>query len=296
MDSTLPALEDCAMAAGPSDDFHVRRMLVAEAGWMIQLAADEGWNPGVDDADLFFGTDPAGFLVGELGGRPVGCLAAVAYGDSFGFIGLYIVVPEHRGRGYGWALWEAGMARLGGRNIGLDGVVAQQDNYRRSGFRLAYRQIRHVVTGEDYPRRGAVDLSAVPFERIEQYDRLHFAAPRTAFLRRWLGQPSAHGFAAFGEDGSLLGYGVTRRCREGHKIGPLFAGSPAIAEQVLGALLSLHQGEPVYLDTPEANRDALRLARAFGMTPVFETARMYTHGDPGFAVGDVYGVTTFELG
>ena len=40
------------------------------------------------------------------------------------------------------AIWNAAMDSLAGRNVGLDGVVAQQDNYRKSGFRLAYRNVR----------------------------------------------------------------------------------------------------------------------------------------------------------
>ena len=65
----------------------------------IRLAADEGWNPGLHDAAAFFDADPEGFLVGILDGRPIGCISAVRYPDRFGFIGLYIVVPEHRGKG-----------------------------------------------------------------------------------------------------------------------------------------------------------------------------------------------------
>ena len=67
----------------------------------------------------------------------------VKYGQGFGFLGFYIARPEIRGKGYGIRVWRAGMARLQGRNVGLDGVVAQQDNYRKSGFRLAWNNIRH---------------------------------------------------------------------------------------------------------------------------------------------------------
>ncbi len=35
------------------------------------------------------------------------------------------------------------MARLGARTVGLDGVVAQQENYKKSGFVLAHRNVRH---------------------------------------------------------------------------------------------------------------------------------------------------------
>jgi hypothetical protein len=53
-----------------------------------------------------------------------------------------MIVPHWRGQGIGWRLWTRGMARLAGHLVGLDGVPAQQDNYRKSGFTLAWRNVR----------------------------------------------------------------------------------------------------------------------------------------------------------
>ena len=113
-----------------------------ELPFAIDLAAREGWNPGVYDAESFFAADPGAFLIGELQGEPVGCISAVSYAGRYGFVGLYIVRPEFRGHGHGMRLWEAAMVRLRGHNIGLDGVVAQQANYARSGFHLAHRNVQ----------------------------------------------------------------------------------------------------------------------------------------------------------
>jgi len=112
---------------------------------MAEWAADEGWNPGNTDALAFHVADPGAFLIGRLDGRPVACVSVVRYGASLGFLGFYIARPEARGKGYGIRVWDAGMARLKGRNVGLDGVVAQQHNYMKSGFRLAWNNIRHEV-------------------------------------------------------------------------------------------------------------------------------------------------------
>ena len=132
----------------------VRRMTEADLALALEWAAAEGWNPGLHDARSFYAADPQGFLLAELDGAPAGSVSAVRYGADFGFLGLYIVRPEFRGRGFGLKLWRAALDHLGDRIVGLDGVVAQQGNYRRSGFALAFRNIRQ--RGEGGGRRRPV--------------------------------------------------------------------------------------------------------------------------------------------
>lgn len=47
---------------------------------------------------------------------------------------------------------------------------------------------------------------------------------------------------------------------------------------------------------PETNAPAVALVEKLGLTPSFETARMYTGPVRPFAVDRVHGVTTLELG
>jgi hypothetical protein len=68
------------------------------------------------------------------------------------------------------------------------------------------------------------------------------------------------------------------------------------AEVVLQALLARAGGGEIFLDVPAVNRDAVGLAEGLGLTPVFETARMYTGAIPPLRLDRVFGVTTFELG
>jgi ribosomal protein S18 acetylase RimI-like enzyme len=276
-------------------DLTIRTMNPADLESAVDWAAGEGWNPGLDDAAAFRTADPEGFLIGEIGGEPVGCLSVVAYGDDFGFLGFYIVRPEFRGKGYGLRIWQAGMERLGGRNIGLDGVVAQQDNYRRSGFRYAYANERFEGTGGGPAPDGVVDLADIPFPHVAVYDREIFRAPRETFLRAWIARPGGRSLGV-AEGESLRGFGVIRPCRTGHKIGPLFADTEEIAERLFANLVAGVPGDPVFLDVPRPNAAAVALAERHGMAPVFETARMYTRDDPGVPIERVFGVTTFELG
>lgn len=244
----------------------------------IDWAAAEGWNPGLYDADCFYAADPHGFLVGLLGDEPVATISVVKYGADFGFLGFYMVKPAYRGKGYGIQLWNSGLTYLRGRTIGLDGVVAQQNNYKKSGFALAYRNIRYQgIGGGHLPvDAGIVPLSTIPFDALCAYDKAFFPGQRLQFLKCWIDQPQSAALCVL-QDRTLAGYGVLRSCRTGYKIGPLFADSPALAERLFMALKAhAPEGEPIFLDTPAVNSAAVDLAERHKMVAVFETARMYT--------------------
>jgi ribosomal protein S18 acetylase RimI-like enzyme len=276
-------------------DFLVRPMTPGEVELSLEWAASEGWNPGKHDARCFRAADPNGFFIGTLQGEPVGCISAVAYDERFGFIGLYLVKPEFRGMGLGMRIWQHGVAYLGNRNVGLDGVVAQQANYRKSGFRLAYRNIRFQSVVEGAVGARVSRVSELPFNQLSNYDQRFFPACRARFLREWVGQADSVALAVV-QDARITGYGVLRACVAGYKIGPLFADNEQIAEELLGALSVSVPGELITLDVPETNPAAIALAERHGMTRIFETARMYTKALPALPVDHVFGVTSFELG
>ncbi|MBR8836513.1 MAG: GNAT family N-acetyltransferase [Stigonema ocellatum SAG 48.90 = DSM 106950] len=279
-----------------TDNFTVRPMNRSELDLVIDWAADEGWNPGTYDAEYFYQADPCGFLVGELNNELVGSISAVAYSKHFGFLGFYIVKPQFRGQGFGMKIWKAAMLYLGAEcNIGLDGVIAQQQNYQKSGFQIAYNHIRYEGVGGGVVPDDIVELTTVPFEELVAYDRQFFPAERQDFLRRWIKQPNS---AALGvvREGHVVGYGVIRQSRTGYRIGPLNATDEQIAEQLLLALVAFGSDAPVYIDVPDANPEAIKLAQRYGMKPVFETARMYTKKIPNLPINRVFGVTTLEIG
>jgi len=186
-----------------------------DARRMAEWAGDEGWNPGNTDIHAFFATDPGGFLVGRLDGEPVTCISVVKYGQGFGFLGFYIARPVARGKGYGLKIWDAGMARMAGRNVGLDGVPAQQANYRKSGFRLAWNNIRYEgppPVGKPPAGVSLVDARSVPFDRLAAYDRRFFCEARDSFLAAWITLPERAALVAL-RDGKLAGFAVMRSCR-----------------------------------------------------------------------------------
>src|SRR5215470_14904989 len=222
------------------DAFRVRTMSPDEVALAVDWAAAEGWNPGLTDATCFAAAAPDGFLLGELAGAPASILSVVNYDEHFSFLGFYIVRPDLRGRGLGLRIWQAGMARAGSRAIGLDGVVAQQDNYRKSGFVFAYNNIRYggwvAPLVEAQPT--TVPLTEVSFDLISRSDATVFPAARPTFLYTWISAADHIGRALI-RDGRLVAWGVIRPCRSGRKIGPLVADDRAAAEAVFASLIAV---------------------------------------------------------
>lgn len=169
--------------------------------------------------------------------------------------------------------------------------------YARLGYRRAHRSTRHsfIPKQQQAPLREIVSLSQVPLATLAAYDRAHFFAPSDRFLERWVSQLHTVGLALI-DDAQLKGYGVLRKCRVGHKIGPLFADAPDIAEVLFGALCNNALGEQVFIDIPEPNQAGLELAAKHGMSPVFACERMYLRGDPGLPLEQIYGIASFEAG
>ena len=279
--------------------YQIRAISQAELEIPISWAVREGWNPGLYDAEAFYAADPQGFLMGFLDEEPISSISAVAYDNIFGFLGFYIVKPEYRGRGYGYRLWEESLKHLPTQNVGLDGVVDQQANYKKSGFKLAYRNIRYEGIGsekQEASRSDIVSLSEISFSQLLAYDSQIFPTQRAPFLKKWIRQPESLAIG-FIEDKQLRGYGMVRKCQTGYKVGPLFADGKFEAITLFEHLRSFVGNNPIFLDVPEINEDAVEMAKeGYQMEPMFETARMYTKRAPKVPMEKVFGVTTFELG
>jgi GNAT superfamily N-acetyltransferase len=280
--------------------FAIGRMRRDEVPVLEGWAADEGWNPGLADLGIAWETDPAAFIALRRGEELAGAGTILSYGDRFGFMGLFIVRRDLRGRGLGAALWHHRLDRLRkrlrpGAPIGMDGVFELVPFYAKGGFVLAYRDLRFDGVAAGEADRDAVSLAEAGFDAIDDYDRRHVPAPRSAFLGRWLEQPGAH-VVALREQGAVVGYGVARPCHSGYRIAPVFADRPDLAERVVAHLMSCVAGEPVQLDVPEPNRPGLELAARFSLVESFGCARMYFGPDPRLPVERIFGVTSFEFG
>jgi len=279
----------------------IRNMRRGELDTLVDWAAAEGWNPGLNDADIFWATDPEGFIAAEIDGAMIGGGSIVSYGGQYGFMGFFIVHPDYRGHGLGNTLWHARLQRLIGRLkspavIGMDGVFDMQSYYAKGGFRFAVRDLRFEATAQTFQTSPDIhDMAEIDFADIDAYDRAHFPAPRSGFLRDWISQAGAHALASV-QAGRLTGFGVVRPCRQGYKIGPLFADTPEVAEALFRALSTRVAGSDIYIDVPEDNRPAMALTQRHGMKEVFGCAKMYYGPRPQLREDGIFAVTTFELG
>ena len=60
-------------------------------GTILDWAAAEGWNPGLDDAVAIHAADPDRFLLGSIDGQPIGAVSVVRYGTAFAFLVLAVL-------------------------------------------------------------------------------------------------------------------------------------------------------------------------------------------------------------
>ena len=286
-------------------------MTRAELNVLVDRAANEGWNTGLHDAEVFWATNPDAFIAAEFNGKMIGGGSIVNYGRFCGFMGFFIIHPQFRGRGFGAQLWLARRERLIKRlqapaRIEMDGVFHMQSFYAKGGFKFLRRDLRFQGVATETmgnavnPQaacagRSVVDLLAVAFDEVNQYDQSIFVAPRAEFLRRWISQPACHALGVV-ENRKLVGYSVARACRVGYKIGPLFANNPVIANMLFESLLGRLPQQQVQIDVPECNAPGLEMVKRCGLKEVFGCARMAFGAPLPRPQHNIFGVTTFELG
>jgi len=278
-------------------DIIIRTIRPDEIGIPVEWARQEGWNPGINDAACHYAVDPAGWFCAERDGEIIGVVVGTNYDESFSFGGFYIIHPSIRDQGIGWPLCQRMLAHVGDRNFGVDGVFEMQNKYdSRMGMTFAYRNIRWQGINQSHRSGDLIQASEVPFSSLLAYDTAHFPAERRSFLQQWIRQEGGSALVKMTSDEKVAGYGVIRPCFEGYKIGPIFADTPLIADEIFDDLTAFFPGETIFFDTPEPNAHAVQMAKRRGMTEVFGTARMYSKSIPQLPLHEIFGVTTFELG
>ncbi|KAF9407095.1 hypothetical protein BGZ94_002829 [Podila epigama] len=234
--------------------FTISRLSREEArSHFFKWAISEQWNPtegaaldGTDgDIDkIYYNIDNEGFFAGKVSSpqapepRIVSIISGLRYSPQQAYIGYYIVDPAERGRGYGlktfrYALDSLRKGSLGDGNndtpvsVGLDGVMAQTDNYRKSGFtQVVWRNerrhgsdLRRLVDEQEHGLatrlRAGEEPSVVDIEtlfgpesklsddeiealyaQLAAMDTKYTGLQRPGFYKDWVQFHAAHGGAA----------------------------------------------------------------------------------------------------
>lgn len=269
----------------------IRTMTEQDLAMVLDWAGAEGWNPGIEDAASFRAADPDGFFLAEIDGDPVAAISVVNHDRAHAFLGLYICRPAYRGKGHGFALWQAALEHAGDRTVTLDGVAEQQANYARSGFVFAGRTLRHALGSVPLADSEARPAQDADLPALMKMDRTASGHARDGFARAWFAGTDTRTTWVLGPEGAPTAFATHRLCRSGVKIGPLLARTEAEAR----GLLAKAPRAPVFIDVPEGTALEASVG-SIGFEPVFQTARMHRGPAPQGAPPAYYAVATLELG
>lgn len=226
----------------------------ASAFWW-PLIRDLGWNRSAADGPMHFHAALDGqswlLITPEKEKTPQGCVVAFPYPNKTAWIGFFIMNESYRGQGLGGVLWRA-MDKIwnlrGTEIIGLDGVQEQVKTYERRGFIDTARIPLMVGSAEDFRKAaytpgsdnkdGIVkDIKTVDRSALAQLDQALTGLDRSVYwsTSNVLSRDDVFGYtySALSSPASITGFVLVRGCEEGHRIGPLYAPSPAIAADLL---------------------------------------------------------------
>ncbi|KAG0358042.1 hypothetical protein BG005_002792 [Podila minutissima] len=303
----------------------------------------EHWNPtaqGDDLGEVYFPLDSGAFFAGMTISPTTGetkivsILSGVRHGAEQAWVGFYIVDPAQRGHGYGLKTFQHVLNKHLGNDsartsIGLDGVMAQVGNYRKSGFtNVAWQnerrhgdlvqlvEVQEAVLA-DKIRSGGVsglrDLATVDGAQLAAMEVQYSGLKRPEFVRRWVQfhsgvQETKHRFgtAVLAEDGKVLGFGCIRPAQTSYRIGPIYASSPEVAKQILVKMaidvVETDKRHPlgvpleIDIDVPNTNKHAVELFDGLGWKDTFPSLRMWKGPVPEHDVNGVFGIATLEVG
>ncbi len=260
----------------------------------------ERWHPGLDDHTLYYNTDPDGFFVGELDGKPIGLISLIKYGDSVAFLGNYIVLKDYRGHGYGRKLLKKVLESFSSYNIALDGTRPMVPTYRRWGFVEAHTSTRVLLKiacslgkleSLNCPSMIIIQpASEVNFDKLSAYNSDVFGAPHHLFLQGLMNGPNTITMTASNQNGDIIGFVAAQKTiavEDGWRLTPLYANDGQIARAILRAILKeMHTCEPerelaMLIWTSDTNPDTMILSKEVDAIPMetnpgFKMIRMFT--------------------
>ena len=260
----------------------LRVMTSADIPAGMRLKELAGWNQTAADWRRFLARSPEGCFVAEVGTRVCGTVTTIAFEDRFAWIGMVLVDPEYRGRGFGTALLERAIHYLDELDLSavkLDATPQGKPLYEKLGFRSEYeigRWTRRQPPDASKPPRTGVWDPALPalLESICEVDRQVFGADRRGLLKS-LHEDAPELTVGILKAGALAGYALGRRGSFADHLGPWMASDPDTARQLLEAFLAVSSRETQIADCLNAHAAAADLLKSFGFSYSRPLIRMF---------------------
>ena len=233
----------------------------------IQQAAYGGGSR-KDRLQLYLSLQPDGWLLATLDGEPAGIAGGTNYG-TVGHIGLVAVDPSKQRHGVALALMEHLLdwfAELRCPVIQLDASEAGAPLYRRLGFvedekTLGFTQDDCVLRPAQSERIGLLNVADIA--ALTAFDTPIFGGERAAVFAAALAEAPERAFVARDSERQISGYLFAQP----QVLGPWAAHTPADAEALLAAALTLPFAGAIRTLTPGSNADAAKLLMRYGFSP-----------------------------
>ncbi|MEO7911936.1 MAG: GNAT family N-acetyltransferase [Roseiflexaceae bacterium] len=233
----------------------------------IQQAA-YGGESRKDRLQLYLSLQPDGWLLAMLDGEPAGIAGGTNYG-TVGHIGLVAVEPSKQRRGVALALMEHLLGWFDHQDcplIQLDASDAGVPLYRKLGFvedekTLGFTQGNCALRPAQSERVGRLQVADIP--ALVAFDAPIFGGDRAAVFAAALAATPERAFVARDSAGQISGYLFAQAL----VLGPWAARTPADAEALLAAALTLPFDGAIRTLTPGSNVDAANLLMRYGFSP-----------------------------
>lgn len=283
--------------------FQIRKMTTSDIPEAMVLKDAAGWNQVPEDWLGYMELEPSGCFVGQVGERVVSSATALSYDSAFGWIGMILVAPDFRRRGYATRMMEATIEYLESKQCHtqrLDATEAGAQVYRKFGFTeetIVERWVRSPEAGLSNMNTESESLPIAVDELagLSAWDADAFGASRRTLLA-WYLRNSAPSLCSK-MDSSLRGFAMGRGGSRAYQLGPLVAEDHETASRLATDFLDQIPSEAVIADVSRDNSRAIELLEDLDFVPNRRLIRMFRGNSPPVGYTErVYFLAGFEFG
>jgi GNAT superfamily N-acetyltransferase len=262
--------------------FHhgLRKMTDADIDFGMRLKDAAGWNQLPIDWKRLIHLEPDGCFVLESDGVPVGTVTTTIYERRLAWIGMVLVSPEARRKGYGTDLLKAAMDYCESQFVDvikLDATSLGKKLYDTLGYHDEYGLKRVQGQGSHQSFENVHPMRSVDLWEVVQLDIGFFGISRQRLLEALFEENPSLCFIAH-KPGSreIVGYLFARPGQMAFQIGPWIATEPSTAEQLFKACLEALAGKALFLDVLQGiNPHSEALVANYGFVTQREFVRMF---------------------